>query len=94
MSEGKDDDVRGIVEEMKTLGGFVLDMGDWSNVLRFMVKRGEAVEAMAVLKQMRRKGLRPDIVCCNWVLSGLVKKGEHTKTDQLFDAMLVWGWNS
>ncbi|CAI9097200.1 OLC1v1033573C1 [Oldenlandia corymbosa var. corymbosa] len=91
MCEGKDDDVLGFVEEMKTLAGFVPGMGDWCNVLGFMVKRGEALEAMAVLKQMRREGLRPDIVCCNWVLNGLVKKGEHEKADQLFDEMLVWG---
>lgn len=77
-------------EDLKKLG-FTPDMGDWYNVIRFVVKRGNYMDALKALNLMKMDGIEPDIVCYNCVLDRLVFEGEYVMADELFDKMLVLG---
>lgn len=79
-----------LFEDLKKLG-FNPDLGDWGNVIRFLVERGNSMDAMEALNLMKRDGIEPDIVCYNWVLDRLVFEGHYVKADELFDKMLVLG---
>ena len=83
-------EVLGFLEAMKKVG-FTLNMMDYSDVVRFLVKEGRGLDALDVLRQMKVEGIKPDIVCYTMVLRGIIAKGEYRRADELFDELLVLG---
>ncbi|KAM7526563.1 hypothetical protein LguiA_016465 [Lonicera macranthoides] len=83
-------EVMGVLEEIRTLG-FCPKRVDWCNVIRFLVRKGEGMDALDVLNQMKKDRIKPDIVCYTIVLDGIISKGDYAKAEELFDEMLVLG---
>lgn len=77
-------------EELRKLG-FSPGMGDYTNVIRFLVKRGRGMDALNVLYQMKSDRVKPSIVCYNYVLRGVIAEGDFELADDLFDELLVYG---
>jgi len=64
---------------------------DYTNMIRFLVKEGKGMDALDILNQQKKDGIKPDIVCYTMVLSGIVAEGEYVKLEELFDEILVFG---
>ncbi|KAL9152827.1 hypothetical protein ABFS82_10G007800 [Erythranthe guttata] len=77
-------------EDLKMLG-FAPRKNDFCNLIRFLIAKGKGKEAFGLLKQMKTSRLKPDIMCYNLVLDGLVENGEFTSADKVFDELLVLG---
>ncbi|KVH90370.1 pentatricopeptide repeat-containing protein At2g38420, mitochondrial [Cynara cardunculus var. scolymus] len=86
----KSNEVMSLLEEMTKLG-FCLEKTDWGNVIRFLVKRGNGMEALEALSKMKLDGFKPDAICYTMVLDGVISEGDYETADQLFDEMLVLG---
>ncbi|KAL4562945.1 hypothetical protein LXL04_026976 [Taraxacum kok-saghyz] len=83
-------EVTKLLEEMKKLG-FCLDRTDWVNVIRFLVKTGNGMEALEALSEMKSDGFKPGVICYTMVMDGVISEGNYESADQLFDEMLVIG---
>ncbi|KAF5747660.1 pentatricopeptide repeat-containing protein [Tripterygium wilfordii] len=71
--------------------GFCPGMADYTNVISFLVKEVEGMDALDVLNRMKSDGIKPDIVCYTMVLDGVIAEGDYVKADNLFDELLVLG---
>ncbi|MED6172172.1 hypothetical protein PIB30_047651, partial [Stylosanthes scabra] len=76
--------------DMRKLG-FSPGVIDYTNLMRFLVKEGKAMDAFEILNQMKEDGIKPDSVCYTIVMNGTVKEGDYVKLDELFEEMLVLG---
>ncbi|XP_065854151.1 pentatricopeptide repeat-containing protein At2g38420, mitochondrial [Euphorbia lathyris] len=83
-------EVMGFLGELMRLG-FCPGMVDYTNIIRFLVRRRMGMDAFDVLNQMKSDGIKPDIVCYTMVLDGLIEKGSYSKADEVFDELLVYG---
>ncbi|GKV22089.1 hypothetical protein SLEP1_g31988 [Rubroshorea leprosula] len=83
-------DIMGFWEELRKLG-FCPRTGDYVNVMRFLSKGGRVMDAFDVLNQMKSDGVKPDIVCYNIVLGGIIGEGNFEAADDVFDELLVLG---
>ncbi|KAK4418870.1 Pentatricopeptide repeat-containing protein, mitochondrial [Sesamum alatum] len=83
-------EVMGFLEELKGLG-FEPRRDDLCNVIRFLVNKEKVEDALGLLKQMKMNGLRPDILCYNLVLDGLIFQRDFLRADKVFDELLVLG---
>lgn len=84
------DAVMGFVKIMRKQG-FSPGMIDYSNLIRFLVKKGKGVEALDILNTMKVEGIKPDIVCYTMVLHGVITEGHYERADEVFDELLVLG---
>ncbi|KAL3633356.1 hypothetical protein CASFOL_022883 [Castilleja foliolosa] len=84
------DDIMGFIEDLKKLG-FEARKGDFCNVIRFLVKKEKCTDALGLLKQMKVNGIKPDIMCYNLVLDGLIHVKDFLSADRVFDELLVLG---
>ncbi|MED6156512.1 hypothetical protein PIB30_014908 [Stylosanthes scabra] len=73
--------------DMRKLG-FSPGVMDYTNLMRFLVKEGKAMDAFQILNQMKEYGIKPDSVCYTIVMNGTVKEGDFVKLDELFEEML------
>lgn len=78
------------LEHLRKLG-FCPNIGDWYNVIQFVVHKENSNEAMKALSRMKMDRIEPDIVCYNLILNKLILEDDYEKADQLFDEMLVLG---
>ncbi|GMN40493.1 hypothetical protein TIFTF001_009721 [Ficus carica] len=83
-------EVLGLLEGMKRTG-FCPRIGDYSKVIRILVKERRGLEALGVLGQMKADGMKPDVVCYTMVLDGIVAEGDYGKADEVFDELLLLG---
>ncbi|XP_073063044.1 pentatricopeptide repeat-containing protein At2g38420, mitochondrial [Primulina eburnea] len=83
-------DVLGFLEDLKMLG-FELRTVDFSNLIRVLVRRGKGIDALGVLKQMKTNRIRPDIMCYNLILYGLIVERDFLRADKVFDELLLKG---
>ncbi|EXB42398.1 hypothetical protein L484_021993 [Morus notabilis] len=83
-------DVLELLQKMEKMG-FCPRMGDYSKVIRILVREKRGLEALDILGQMKADGMKPDVVCYTMVLHGIVAEGEYSKADEMFDEMLVLG---
>ncbi|KAK6118221.1 hypothetical protein DH2020_048007 [Rehmannia glutinosa] len=83
-------DIMGFMEDLKKLG-FEPRKDDLCNVIRFLVKKGKVMESLELLKQMKMNGVKPDIMCYNLVLDGLIHNRDFSRADKVFDELLVLG---
>lgn len=83
-------EVMSFFNEMRRVG-FVPEVLDCANVIRFLVKKGESTDALDLLNRMKVEGIKPDIVCYNMVLYGIISEKDFVKADELFDELLVLG---
>ncbi|GFP83208.1 pentatricopeptide repeat-containing protein at2g38420 mitochondrial [Phtheirospermum japonicum] len=82
--------IMGFIEDLKKLG-FEPKRDDFCNVIRFLVKKEASMDALGLLKQMKVNGIKPDIMCYNLVLDGLIHSGDFLSADKVFDELLVLG---
>ncbi|GFS38542.1 hypothetical protein Acr_00g0058180 [Actinidia rufa] len=93
LCEGKDLSgvlVLSFLEEIRKLGFFPKRV-DWCNVIRFLVKTGNDMDALDALEQMKIDGIKPNVICYTLVLGGIVEQSKFEIVDKLFDEMLVLG---
>lgn len=83
-------DVVAFLGKLRKLG-FCPGILDYTNVIRFLVRKGMGADALGVLYEMKSDGIKPDIVCYNMVLNGVIASGSYSKADELFDELLVFG---
>ncbi|KAI3473108.1 hypothetical protein Pfo_030400 [Paulownia fortunei] len=83
-------EIMGFLEDLKKLG-FEPRKDDLCNVIRFLVKKGKGMDALALLKQIKMNGLKPDIMCYNLVLDGLIYNSDFLRAEKVFDELLVLG---
>ncbi|KAK4794734.1 hypothetical protein SAY86_012728 [Trapa natans] len=90
---GKEDysiDILGFLEEMEKLG-FCPGLGDYTNVIKYLVKISKGNDALDVLNRMKTDGFKPTIACYTWVLRGLIEAKEYARAENVFDELLVFG---
>ncbi|XP_022983450.1 pentatricopeptide repeat-containing protein At2g38420, mitochondrial [Cucurbita maxima] len=78
------------LEQMR-LKGFCPLVVDYSNVIKFLVRRGLSSDALDLLNKMKADGFKPDIVCYTMVLNGVIADGDYKMADELFDELLLFG---
>lgn len=83
-------EIMGFFDDLKRLG-FEPRNDDFFNVIRFLVKKGKGMDALELLKQMKMIGVKPDIMCYNMVLDGLICNKDFLIADKVFDELLVLG---
>ncbi|GAV80853.1 PPR domain-containing protein/PPR_2 domain-containing protein/PPR_3 domain-containing protein [Cephalotus follicularis] len=83
-------DIMGFLEGLRKLG-FCPVIGDYANLIRFLVESGRDLDALNVLTQMKSDGIKPDILCYTMVLSGVIANDNFVKADEVFDELLVLG---
>ncbi|XP_051142016.1 pentatricopeptide repeat-containing protein At2g38420, mitochondrial isoform X2 [Andrographis paniculata] len=86
----KDDKIMRVLEELIRLG-FEPRKCDFRNVIRFLVRKGKGLDALKLLKQMKMKGIKPDVMCYSLLLDGLIQNREFPRADKVFDELLVLG---
>ncbi|KAL6998488.1 hypothetical protein U1Q18_008616 [Sarracenia purpurea var. burkii] len=83
-------EVMNFLEEIRKLG-FLPKRVDWCNVIKFLVKKGKGIDALAALEQMKMDRVKPNVVCYTLVLDGVIAEDKLEIVDELFDEMLVLG---
>lgn len=80
----------GFLEDLKRFG-FEPGKNDFHNVIRILGRKGNGLNALDLLKQMKENGIKADITSYNLVLDGLVRDGSFSTADKVFDKLLVIG---
>nr|AYM00980.1 pentatricopeptide repeat protein [Salvia miltiorrhiza] len=82
--------ILGFLDDLKNIG-FKPRINDFVNVIRVLVKRGEGMDALGLLKRMKIDKIRANVICYNLVLDWLICNKEFQVADKVFDEMLVLG---
>ncbi|XP_022157334.1 pentatricopeptide repeat-containing protein At2g38420, mitochondrial isoform X2 [Momordica charantia] len=83
-------EVLSFLEQMRQKG-FCPCVVDYSNIIKFFVRRGMSSDALDLLNKMKADGFKPDIVSYTMVLNGVIGDGDYKMADELFDELLLFG---